>query len=234
MEYGVEDQNRALKEAREDGAQAILIDPMNEGALRSYLQNQPSDIPVILLNSRVESEKISSIYTADMRQIGEELGKLIVAQESGTGKKVHAYTSYHEKDKTDVYQLCKAFRGELERAGIPVEIYAGNKINADGGRNIVTAALDSRALLQILNQEKVPKNLYGVGYSNHILEKLAQGEIKAIVMYNEFDMGYLAMEAAVKYIEKDMTDRINILEHYVIYPEDVYREDKETLLFPIS
>lgn len=233
--YGEDEQGRAIRKALDDGAQAILIDAADEKQLEEWLEENNSRVPFIVLNSKMEHTKICASFSWDANKAGSDLAKVISVREAG--KEIHAYTSYEEGSRAEIMQMYEALCREAGKHGIKVTLKAGSgkiyDVQADR-ENVVVAVLDTKMMLQILECEKVPEAFYGVGYSDEILEKLAQNKVDAVVMCNEYDMGYLAAETAVKYIEDNTVDKVNILEEHFIYPEDVYDKAKETLLFPLE
>ncbi|EGC74410.1 hypothetical protein HMPREF0490_01832 [Lachnospiraceae bacterium 6_1_37FAA] len=98
----------------------------------------------------------------------------------------------------------------------------------------VVVAADPYTFSQIVNLQKIPDRLYGIGCSNKMLTLLEEGKVCAAVICNEYDKGYLSVEAAMKSIQNGTRQRTVKMEQVLVRQENLYDKEYEALLFPIS
>ena len=78
---------------------------------------------------------------------------------------------------------------------------------------------------------KFPTRLYGIGCSNKMLTLLEEGKVCAAVICNEYDKGYLSVEAAMKSIQNGTRQRTVKMEQVLVRQENLYDKEYEALLF---
>ena len=90
----------------------------------------------------------------------------------------------------------------------------------------------------LLYLQEIPKELfkeaklYGIGNTAPIVAALDKGKIEKLVFQNEFNIGYLSVEAILnktKGIEKEQEE----IDIYCVGKENVHETQYERLLFPI-
>lgn len=234
-EDGAKNQEKIFKEAQKKGTQAILIDPFDEKQFMEFLSANRIEIPVITLGTTIKHEKITMGIGAEGKKIGNMLAEEILKDIDKPSETVSVYAYADVPQDSMAQNIYKEMTSILESEGIESRLCSRkefSKWNAEEKGKGVTVALGTQELLFLLNSTKIPEHLYGVGYSNQILANLADEKLEAVVWYNDYDMGYLGMQAAIDRIENRAVEKKKILESSVVYPKDVYRTEYEKRLFP--
>ncbi len=84
------------------------------------------------------------------------------------------------------------------------------------------------------NVEKVSAMLKLLGGEEVAKAVLEQGSIDATAAQNEFAAGYLAVEAAVKAVQKKPAPDIKTLNYYLVDRQNMDDADNQKLLFPVT
>ena len=81
---------------------------------------------------------------------------------------------------------------------------------------------------------KYISGLYGVGMMPSLLDQLDKGTIRGLVVTNQFDAGYFAVQKAVQAIEKEQERSQLSLESYYIEKDELRSRKYEKMLYPID
>ena len=81
---------------------------------------------------------------------------------------------------------------------------------------------------------KYISGLYGVGMMPSLLDQLDKGTIRGLVVTNQFDAGYFAVQKAVQAIEKEQERSQLSLESYYIEKDELRSKKYEKMLYPID
>lgn len=66
------------------------------------------------------------------------------------------------------------------------------------------------------------------------IELMEQGVIRAFVVQNPFNMGYLSVQNTVKLLRGEQVSPVVLMESVVIRKEDLYKKENQKLIFPFS
>ncbi len=130
------------------------------------------------------------------------------------------YITYHirENDKTTNYEINE----QIINSNIK------NVICLDIKSTEYMAEYKERAIKS--NYKNIQFDLYGVGSTNRIISFLEQNIINGTATRNEFSIGYLAIENAVKLSNsKNISDET--LKSKVITSDNMYSKENERVLF---
>jgi len=104
------------------------------------------------------------------------------------------------------------------------------------GMNIDAVVALSKEPLQVLGEMQievlVDKKVYGIGNTASTVAALDKGRVEKLVFQNEFNIGYLSVEALVKEMEGKQS-QVEEIDFYCVGKEDVHETQYERLLFPI-
>lgn len=226
------EQERAVLEAVESGAQAVIIAPVDSRGLAEFMEKRKMNIPIISLDEGVGSENEQGTFLYDSELAGKELaGAVIEDYRSGViGRRILLYAEKSGKEQT---VLCmEALADTL--AAADMEVVRKQYMQGIPLEEGVVVAVDAYTLGKIISQKELPEDLYGVGSSNQVIAMLGDGKIRAAAVGNEYDRGYLSVEAAVKSIRSGIRQQTVKLESVILRPEDVHKEQYEGRLFPIG
>ena len=227
-----------------NGADAVLIEPLNSEETADGLAGVQKKIPVIQVNTWFESDggRMPSVHI-DNYKMGKELAQKIV-KDMGAAKQVLLVKS--EMEYTDVYETYRGVKEYLERAGVGIKETTLSAREA-GGAGTVPGALkmtdaDAVAVFGTMQLELCGKlkkentalshtKIYGFGKSNQIISYLEEEMIQAIGVPNEYSTGYLGVMKAVSGIKGERQEDKNI-DYSIIERDNIYTTKNQRLLFP--
>lgn len=213
----------------EDGAQALIIEPVASEGSGKMAEELSQRAVVVLLGERADTEAAGHFgsVSADNYAIGVALGREIrkgAAERGGSVALLPAAGS----------------RGSVEqrRRGV-LEALRGSDISlqeeAEGAA--IVAGLEDSALTEALSYALTAKDrplVYGIGNSNRNLYGLDRGDIRSMIVINEFNMGYLAVAEA----KKKLSSRLREMEQLrvgdtLVSRDNMYSAENQKLLFPL-
>lgn len=226
------DAEAELKLARqeiEDGAQALIIEPVASEGSGKMAEELSQRAVVVLLGERADTEAAGRFgsVSADNYAIGVALGREIRKGAAETGGSVALLPAAGSRGSV-----------EQRRRGV-LEALRGSDISlqeeAEGAA--IVAGLEDSALTEALSYALTAKDrplVYGIGNSNRNLYGLDRGDIRAMIVINEFNMGYLAVAEA----KKKLSSRLREMEQLrvgdtLVSRDNMYSAENQKLLFPL-
>ena len=236
------EQLELVKQEIANGTDGILLATINSDTMFWDLQMEDTQIPVITIESGVDNVKWEYI-SADNKEMGQMLAKALL-QDFAEKKKVRVMVIDEYMNRNSVRERFQSF---CETMGNSVEVLTVKRednqrdlaIHIENAlKNITVDAVVafSKEPLEILCE--IPKELfkeaklYGIGNTAPIVAALDKGKIEKLVFQNEFNIGYLSVEAILnktKGIEKEQEE----IDIYCVGKENVHETQYERLLFPI-
>lgn len=227
----------------EDGAGAVILVPGNNRKLVDGLYNSTLSVPIIALQEQVLSERIKANLVSDNYEMGRVLGEEIIKDGHSL---VVAFGDSMEKNR--ISQRYQGLQTALEAQQIPCEMVAGdNRIKLrtylnsyrTSGAPVAVAALDESSmnlLMEVLAEDEFSRmdvTVYGIGYTYQILGQLENQRIQALVVENQYLLGYNAIATAVDIIEGLYPETMAPPDIRVINKDNMFDSDNAKLLFPI-
>ncbi len=242
-ENDLQEQMELIQREMNNGADAILISAANSEGLKEAVEEAGEKIPVVAIESPVNSDSIKAYISANNSEMGKSLAKVII--QGGIYKRKIAVLENSE-NCGNISDRCSGVYDTLKAAGAEVILYklsdntqlaAGyvSSILKDGSADVLVC-LDSSMLeitaqaIQAGGQEDIA--LYGIGASGKIASFLEKKIIHTIVAQNDFNIGYLGVEAAVDGIEKKGSFQNAEIEYMIINSANMYDTRCQRLLFP--
>lgn len=226
------DAEAELKLARqeiEDGAQALIIEPVASGGSGKMAEELSQRAVVVLLGERADTEAAGRFgsVSADNYAIGVALGREIRKGAAETGGSVALLPAAGSRGSVEQRRrgVLEALRG------------SGISLQEDAEGAAIIAGLEDSALTEALSYALTAKErplVYGVGNSNRNLYGLDRGDIRAMIVINEFNMGYLAVAEA----KKKLSSRLREMEQLrvgdtLVSRDNMYSAENQKLLFPL-
>ncbi|MEG1848526.1 MAG: substrate-binding domain-containing protein [Lachnospiraceae bacterium] len=240
----VEQQMELILREIENGAQVVIVFPVDSIRLTELLEENPVNVPVIYVSSWASSEKVAACIHANDYERGQKLARTMIAGLSHRDSVIYAFREGIQGTEADalyegVRDACKEqnVRVELcsymETSNLDMQV---RRVMAGSDTNILLA-LDTPTLTYMLQQyrelENLPNPIYGNGYNNYILHYLSNGALDGITIHNDYDMGYVSVKTAVTLLEEHTAPRDILVDSYTILPTEVYSDTYEKILFPI-
>lgn len=230
-----------------DGAQAVVLVPVDPVAMTTVLEEDTSSVPVIILGSELSSNRVRTNITADYFEAGRRTAQAFV-REHGPGTPVYLMTEGLKLGSNA--RFYDGVMNVLEEQNYMVTLvekttdygYEGiiKNMMAPPGNRAAVIALDSgtlteaaRAFSQALEGVETPP-LYGPGCNMEIISDTDKGIIKGFTTINWYDAGYLSMQKAVEAIENKSVRETIFLDHFYIQKEDILKKEYEKMLYPIN
>lgn len=226
------DAEAELKLARqeiEDGAQALIIEPVASEGSGKMAEELSQRAVVVLLGERADTEAAGRFgsVSADNYAIGVALGREIRKGAAETGGSVALLPAAGSRGSVEQRRrgVLEALRG------------SGISLQEDAEGAAILAGLEDSALTEALSYALTAKDrplVYGVGNSNRNLYGLDRGDIRAMIVINEFNMGYLAVAEA----KKKLSSRLREMEQLrvgdtLVSRDNMYSAENQKLLFPL-
>lgn len=244
-----EEQKALIDREVENGAQGVIVQLVSSVDPEQIFEQLDGSVAVMLLESDVEPEGVYALTAPDNRKIGTSLAETVIADYGGSlsGIKIgvlsgsSALLSMQQrlsgaKDILEgagaemtwcIYDSTESFATELAtmQEDSPVDI-----ILSLGNRETETAV----DYLQARQEEKQPFQLYGEGCSEKAVYYLDKGVITALVVPNEFNMGYQSMRSIAKQLQYKLSSADSEqVDSLVVKKENLYDEENQKILFPI-
>ena len=236
LNYVMVPEEATLDEERElaaqeiaDGAQALIIEPVSAAGSGSMAEALSQRAVVVLLGEQADTEAAGRYgsVSADNYAIGVALGKEILRGAEARGGSVALLPASGVRGSVE--QRRQGVQEALRGSGISLQE------EAEGAA--IVAGLEDSALTEALSYALTAKDrplVYGIGNSNRNLYGLDRGDIRSMIVINEFNMGYLAVAEA----KKKLSSRLREMEQLrvgdtLVSRDNMYSAENQKLLFPL-
>lgn len=234
------EQRALLKRESEAGVDAILLSAADSRSLGDTLKAMDLKTPVISFESPAEGFPYVSANNYDM---GAGLGRQLVAD----GQPVRLALVESGMNCRHIQERREGLLSVLEQAGVQpaywrlpadsdqVPGYLVQKLTPRDADVLV--ALDSLSLEQTAQMaadtgKPGAPAVYGIGSTDKILAYLEQGAISAIMVQNDFAIGYLSVQAAIDAIAGNPPGQDIPVEYRIVTGKTMYEPANQPLLFP--
>jgi len=203
-----EEQTELVRQEVEKGAQGILLAAMDATVMPQEFQGENVQVPVIVVESSVDAAAYP-FFSADNTEMGRMLGRELLTDFADKESiKVAVVEEFMERDS--VRDRAAGLREVLSEGVEFVVLQRENKEEelpvylerAIKGMNIDAVVALSKEPLQVLGEMQievlVDKKVYGIGNTASTVAALDKGRVEKLVFQNEFNIGYLSVEALVK------------------------------------
>ena len=245
----IENQRNLLRKEIKNGADFIIISPIDYKELSKDIEEANKIVPIILMDSKVESNKKMSNILVDNYSIGKALAEEII--KNGNTRSIIGIV---EKDIncSSLYEIKSGFMDEIKysknkcidlRINGSKESYykqIGSQIKDNNVDVLVSFSSDILEIISKIKEDKYyikNKNkdveIYGVGRSDKILSYVENEIIDAAIIKNDFNAGYLAVEIATDKVRNTRKNRKEAkIDFLVINKRNMYSEKNQKLIFP--
>ena len=225
-----------------NGAEAIILFPVDADLTSQYLKKENWNIPIICIGTYLSEDVVNVWIRGDeVARVG-ELGEKLI--EDGAQC---IYTLAPSIERSNVNQRLEVLKQVMD--GKDLEIYplyyeteeelitwllSLNKESV--GTSLV--ALDTITLSLLMNKyrslEEQNLQIYGIGYTNSILKDLEKGRIRALAIHNDYDLGYLSLASAVALLNNQKVPYDQKVIGGLVTKDNMYGTLYEKILFPIN
>lgn len=238
-----EEQDELLKREFNNGADAIIISAADSDYIVPTVNSVSTRIPVISIESNVNTKNVKAFYSADNYNMGKVLGER-VADEIGENDKNIVILQGTAKS-TSISDREKGIIDVLNKNGINTITVPVKDMNTSKPYFFDNLVFEYKPDVIIATETEVLEKtatyfqgvngwkgrIYGIGVTGRIASYLEKELISAIVVQNEFNIGYLGVQAAVSSIKNDKIKNAEI-DYKVVDSENMYTTECQKLIFP--
>lgn len=247
-DHSQEQQMELVQREIRDGAKAVILEPVFEGAAVMDLEAMKPGCPVIFLRASSPSDFVADSIRVDGYEAGRELAEralemsepdlpfyLFVRDLSCTASsRLYDGVAAVMEENGRELRICEKRFSDAFREAIESTVYPGQE-------QVGILAIDTESLseaAQIIEgstvyQEHV-NGLFGVGSTTSVLNQMEKGIIDGILVYNQFDEGYLSVKKAAEAAMGGWQKEETILDTVFLRREDIRRPEYEKMLYPIE
>ena len=248
-ERQVVEQNQMILEAIAAKPDAIVLCPCSSEETMPYAEAiEKADIRLIIADSTMDEELGSAVVATDNYEAGYKLGSYmkqfvkedtqigivghVKGSSTATGREAGFRAGLEEKaSQVAEIVFCnsdtdKAYAQTLDL----LERYPGMDMIV--GLNEYSAVGAARAVRKLGIEDVVCMG--GIDSSTEQIQFLEAGVFEALVVQKPFNMGYLAVEAAVETVKGEHVEKNIDSGSELITRENMYTEENQKLLFPVT
>lgn len=237
-----EEQLELVKQEIEDGVQGVLLAVADSSVMPQDIQGDGIPVPIIAVESNADAAAYS-YFSADNAAMGRTLGEEILKDCSGDGNlKIAVVEAYMERNSVreraeGLYEVlgdsAEIITLQRDDDRIEMSLFLANELNRTDIDVVVALSKEPlQALCEIKADIMEDKKVYGIGNDASIVAALDKGKIEKLVFQNEFNIGYLSVEALLKEMDGIKND-VEEIDFYCVGKEDIHETQYERLLFPI-
>lgn len=246
-ENSASEQMELIQREIKNGSDAILISPVDYKLMKTPIEKASKKIPIILIESTIESEKYIPYIACDNYQLGSSLAEEMM-RNGNTRVKVAII-----RNNLVCSSIKEKYDGFMDTANSTKNIYSfldvseeRTELYEEVKKIIIKNSIDvivtfDTEILEVIGKvkkdienekkEKIKIELYGTGSTNKIISYLEEEIINGTAVQNEFNVGYLGIKTAVDMIRDKDIDKADIF-FTVVNSRNMYSSENQRLLFP--
>ena len=221
-----------LDQALENGADALVVLPVDGQALTDHLEEleiSGTVPPVVAAGAEVTGSGIDCFVTADNEALGAMLAKTMY--DAGERDCTLFRSAEETEREKQIFWACTAALEEQGMTWRTVVLGADREPGAQG--NTAVVGFSAATLERMADSLPGSCRIYGAGASSRIASYLEGGRIRAVAACNEYEMGYLALCAAAEALDKG-TGANEKLDPMIATPENLFDRPWDLMLFPVG
>lgn len=244
-------QIRAVTQALQQGASALLVDPLSERVLGDIIQKAQTmnksgmSVPVIVLNDEFPVEGITSVISMDNVEAGRQAGEAMAELLGGRGSV--ALLGPDPVNPGLIHREQGVMEALVQYPGIQVEpksVCSTREVCWQAAKQLLDEqqvdgfiALQEPASLGAadeLHRRKLEHqvNIVGFGSEQQQLEQLQEGVFQHLIVQNGFSAGYLGLNQAVARLNNQQVQARVTLKTKLVSTDNMFWMDNQKLLFP--
>lgn len=239
-------QLEAIKRETDNGADGIIVQWISSDVDMTNLNSILQDKPIVMLESDIATEGMYPVCSVNNYELGRSAAQQIIDDLYGRNDVEIGIFAGNEELVSTGEQL-EGVRSVLQEYGINERwiLYNNEQESADRieSRNMVEP-VDILLLLgsnetdigidYIVQNEDVDTRLYGAGCSQKSIYYLDKQVLRSLVVPDEFNLGYLSMQAMADRLEYHAVDSVKTeILSKVVSCDEIHKKENENLLFPI-
>jgi len=241
----ITDELKALEKEQQNGANAIIFEPIAADGYETFLSENAGNCVLVLLNSDVSPENMYSKVEPDNNLMGSLLYEAVSKNHPYGFKnyKIGIITGHSSQMAIEERSKSLLIHENLNSQvawTINVDGMTDKKLADTANANPVDIIIalgnyeTEKAIDYVLSNGLAGGvEIYGSGYSEKAIYHMDLGTVTAMVLTNEFNEGYLSIEAACNQIKRGGTTKQKIEEVFIATRDNLYDDDLQKILFPV-
>ncbi len=245
------EQQSLLEREVANGADAVLVAAADSQWMAPVVASLASRVPVVTIECPTDSPKESAYISGDNRQMGIMLAEEIIRRGLGrSGQRVAVIAAANQCDNVlerqqgivDTLEIQSEAHVDVlpaaddlsDVADIMEEIIENKSADVVVGPDLAALQLAAQVLgaRQPVRTAGPKILLFGVGGTGVIAPHLEKGVVTATVVQNDFNIGYLGLQAAVAAVNGTGEKMDTTVAFHLITRENMFEPDSQKLLFP--
>ena len=232
----------------EDGAEAVVVVPVDSADLDGALAEHRSAVPLVILGEGPMENGVCGRILVDSRGAGKLLAEEALKEQP---EETVWYLIAGRLDPANTDLILEGVKGVLEEQGAEYVLTGADRNGepirsameeaALSGKKAAVIAMDKEILTEaaeILKSEPELQagilGVYGVGSTTSLLGSLEAGVIDGLVTFDQYTAGYQSVETAVEAIRSaDLKETVQ-MDYYYITGENLREKKYETMLYPME
>lgn len=241
-------QMELVKREMDDGALAVILEPVNPVECMSHMDATAYGSPVIVAGQLLPAEAVKGAVSANHYEDGKKMGEAIIRNNEPV---IPVYIFLESVQYGYNGEILEGLKAVLRSHGYTMEIFERKSPDTfrkiieetvyPGSGTAVIACLDAPSTSEAAEiiggspvYGKYIVDLYGTGTTPSLLNQMDKGVIRGMVVSNEYDKGYLCVEMAVEAIQQKGVREQIFLDTYYIEKPDLRESKFEKILYPIN
>lgn len=247
-ELTVKELQQMIEGEIDNGADAVIVQPVPGTEAEEMLRRMDKRIPVMLVEYAAGGSDSSGLPVSapDNYAMGKALAEELLKDYAGNVKGKTLGILSEDTDSQAVMDREQGFRDVAEAAGATVSWAVSDGFSGEPSSSVETlprvdcvTALDDasltaageRSLSNALNGALV----YGIGHSTEVAYYLDTGAVECLIVPDSFNVGYQSLTESVKCL-RNLLYRMQdtTVSHTVIRREDLFTKENQDILFTMS
>ncbi|HEX2946874.1 MAG TPA: substrate-binding domain-containing protein [Clostridia bacterium] len=250
-EEDVEGQIRLVNSELDQKVDALILAASDYNALVEVTE-RASDmhIPVIIIDSEVNTDKINSYIATDNYSAGIKAGNQLIKILGGSGREAKVGIMNFVKGTRNAEQreegLLKAISGHSGIKVVAKEYCSSDKKlafeltqkmireNSDISAIVALNAISSEGVAEAVSQMDLAGKVNIIAFDStpNEIDYMEKGVIQVLITQNPFNMGYLSVKSAVEAINGTSISKYYDTGSEIINKDNMYLPENQRLLFP--
>ena len=247
-ENDAQEQIQMLEREVENGADAIVIAPVNSEDLEEPIRKASRSIPVIAIDSEIAGADDIPYICCDNIALGETLSERMLNDPAKIQKPIALVNrSLSRTSCAERYEGAKSkLQGEnvsfvewplpedsTEAYNQLLSLLRGSSVSKVAAFDSDTSELVAKAEQELSPSGVTSVQIFGVGSTRQAVSYLEDHVISALGVQNEFNIGYLGLQKAVNILNGQSLQN-TVIDYSIVNGEDLYTKENQRLLFPFS
>jgi ribose transport system substrate-binding protein len=247
-ELDIDKQIKLFDKAVSERPGAIVLAPSDYAALKASVEKAYNNhIPVIITDTKVDSKHYKSLVSTDNIEAGQNGGRAIIKLTNGKARLgiinfVKGSKNAMERQK-GVMSIIKKYKN-IKVCDIKYCLSDSNlayrqtkaiiKKYKDLNSILALNTIAAKGVIKAVNEMKLENKIKVVAFDNtpNEIDALDNGTVKAIVIQNPFEMGYLSIKYASRAASNKSVPKEVNTGSQIIYRKDLFDTKYQKLLFP--